>query len=213
MQIKFKKLSSKAVIPQRAHQTDAGFDLVATSRIFDKDGNATYGTGIAVEIPEGYMGLVFPRSSIAKKDLALSNSVGIIDSGYRGEILAKFKPTLLYVDNPPLPSARIDAREPEGGSDQTDIRTQSVDFYGASSFNYDCYLEANKRFFDYGELHEDDNDYIIGRTPCTLNPRVYEVGDRIAQLVIVPTLDVIFEEADELTPTDRADGGYGSTGK
>ena len=50
-----------------------------------------YGSGVAMEIPKGYVGLVFPRSSISKKDLILSNSVGVIDSGYRGEILFKFK--------------------------------------------------------------------------------------------------------------------------
>lgn len=91
MEVRVKKLSENAVLPVRAHSTDAGFDLVATSQDWDeKDRCYVYGTGLAIEIPDGYVGLVFPRSSIVKKDLHLTNSVGVIDSGYRGEIMAKF---------------------------------------------------------------------------------------------------------------------------
>ena len=67
--------------------------MYAHSKVFDNDGNVVYGSGVAMEIPQGYVGLVFPRSSNAKKDLILSNSVGVIDSGYRGEISFKFKQT------------------------------------------------------------------------------------------------------------------------
>lgn len=91
MEIKVKKLVPEAVVPTRAHASDAGFDLVAVSRVIDGDGAIVYGTGLAFEIPEGYVGLVFPRSSVAKKDLVLSNCVGVIDAGYRGEVMAKFK--------------------------------------------------------------------------------------------------------------------------
>lgn len=94
MEIKFKKLHENAVMPSKAHPTDAGFDLVATSKSVDGYGNIVYGTGLAVEIPEGYVGLLFPRSSICKISLALTNSVGVIDSCFRGEITFKFKPTL-----------------------------------------------------------------------------------------------------------------------
>ena len=89
MQVKIKKLSPEAVIPTYAKEGDAGMDLVATSMKFDGT-QITYGTGLAIEIPEGFVGLVFPRSSIRKTDLSLSNSVGVIDSGYRGEIQATF---------------------------------------------------------------------------------------------------------------------------
>ncbi len=85
-----KKLHSDAVIPQYAKPGDAGLDLVATQIISQDTQQVTYGTGLAVEIPEGYVGLIFPRSSIRKYELALSNSVGVIDSGYRGEIQATF---------------------------------------------------------------------------------------------------------------------------
>mgnify|MGYP002511246900 CR=1 FL=1 len=90
MEIKLKRINDKAIIPTKAHATDAGFDLYATSCHYD-NGVVTYGTGIAVEIPQGYVGLVFPRSSIVNTNLTLSNSVGVIDSGYRGEIMAKFR--------------------------------------------------------------------------------------------------------------------------
>ena len=99
MKVKFKKLNENAIIPTKAHATDAGFDLVATSKKTDGYGNTVYGTGIAVEIPEGYVGLVFPRSSNAKTLLTLSNSVGVIDSGYRGEIMFKFRPSII-IPNP-----------------------------------------------------------------------------------------------------------------
>ena len=78
---------------QYAKDGDAGIDLVATSKCIDNDGNVVYGTNRAFEIPKGYVGLLFPRSSNSKKDLTLSNSVGIIDSGYRGEVMMKYKST------------------------------------------------------------------------------------------------------------------------
>ena len=77
MQVKIKKLSPEAVIPTYAKVGDAGMDLVATSMKFDGT-QITYGTGLAMEIPEGFVGLVFPRSSIRKTDLSLSNSVSVI---------------------------------------------------------------------------------------------------------------------------------------
>lgn len=90
MDVKIQKLDSNAVIPSYAHITDAGMDLYATSFNIDEYGNHEYGTGLAMEIPKGYVGLLFPRSSICKYALQLSNSVGVIDSGYRGEIKFKF---------------------------------------------------------------------------------------------------------------------------
>lgn len=99
MQINFKKLNSRAVMPRKAHATDAGFDLTATSMEIDEYGNFSYGTGIAVEIPEGYVGLLFPRSSNCKQNLILTNGVGVCDSGYRGEIFFKFKIAIGVTEN------------------------------------------------------------------------------------------------------------------
>lgn len=94
LKVKIKRLSDNAVIPTYAHATDAGMDLVATSKTIDEYGNVVYGTGIALEIPEGYVGLVFPRSSNSKKHLLLTNSVGVLDSGYRGEVTFKYRPPM-----------------------------------------------------------------------------------------------------------------------
>ena len=91
MEVKIKKLRKEAVSPCYAKAGDAGLDLTAVSKFSDEFGNICYGTGLAFEIPEGYVGLVFPRSSNSKKGLLLTNSVGVIDSGYRGEISFKFK--------------------------------------------------------------------------------------------------------------------------
>jgi len=90
LQVKFKKLHPSAITPCYAKQGDAGMDLTATEIINEEVFQVVYGTGISVEIPEGFVGLVFPRSSIRKYDIALTNSVGVIDSGYRGEIQVTF---------------------------------------------------------------------------------------------------------------------------
>ena len=159
MEVRIKKLNEKAVMPKKAHPTDAGFDLVATSREIDEYGNIVYGTGLAFEIPEGYAGFIFPRSSISKKNITLTNSVGIVDSHYRGEVMAKFKP---------IPMA----------NEYTTSKGEKIM----------C-------------LDSDESLY------------AYAVGERIAQLVIMPYPEIDFEEAEELTATDRGTGGYGSTGK
>lgn len=97
MILKVVKLVENAVLPSYAKDGDAGMDMTAISVEFpSKDSFSdlvVYGTGIAVEIPKGYVGLLFPRSSIKDKDLVLANSVGVIDSGYRGEIKFAFKET------------------------------------------------------------------------------------------------------------------------
>ena len=94
MKVKIKKLSENAVIPSYAKPGDAGMDLTAITltKVDNNDfGFLEYGTGLAVEIPEGFVGLIFPRSSVSNSGLILANSVGVIDSGYRGEIKLRFK--------------------------------------------------------------------------------------------------------------------------
>lgn len=140
MKVKIKKLHENAVIPAYSKPGDAGLDLVAVTEEWNEDHSmVTYNTGLAMEIPEGYVGLVFPRSSVTKTALSLANSVGVIDSGYRGPIMFKF-------------------RYPEEGV-------------------------------------------------------VYSVGDRVGQIIIMPYPQVEFEEVEELSSTERGEGGYGSTGK
>lgn len=140
MEVKIKKLVKDAAIPTYAKEGDAGMDLTATSVWYDDDGNICYGTGIAIEIPQGFVGLVFPRSSISKKDLILTNSVGVIDSGYRGQITFKFKRA----------------------------------------------LGTNK---------------------------MYTIGERIGQIIIMPYPHIEFKEVEELSESERGIGGYGSSGK
>lgn len=88
--LRFKKLSEKAVTPIRVRTTDAGFDLYLTRYVSKEEyfscTNWKYGTDIAIEIPRGFVGLLFPRSSMAKQPFTLSNCVGVIDSSYRGEV-------------------------------------------------------------------------------------------------------------------------------
>lgn len=147
MQVRFKKLVDGATVPFKKEPTDAGFDLTAVDYVIDDFGNAEYMTGLAVEIPKGYAGLLFPRSSISRHSLMLANSVGVIDSSYRGEIKLKFKPT--------------------------------KDFQGGKG---------------------------LLRT-------MYDIGDRIGQLIIIPYPEIEFVEAEELTETSRGEGGFGSTGR
>jgi len=141
MKVRIKKLNENAVVPLYAKSGDAGMDLVATKIISNTTFDVTYGTDLAMEIPKGFVGLIFPRSSIRKYELILSNSVGVIDSGYRGELQATFKK--------------------ENGLDSL----------------------------------------------------AYKVGDRIAQIMIIPHPPIEFNEVDELSDTERGDGGFGSTGK
>jgi dUTP pyrophosphatase len=154
MEVKIKKLNPNAVIPTYAKNGDAGMDLVATSIISDTPEQITYGIGLGLEIPEGFVGLVFPRSSIRKTGLQLSNSVGVIDSGYRGELQATFNKVF-----------------------------------------------GSERMYDEIKVKEiQSNEY-------------YKVGDRIAQIMIIPYPPIEFVEVEELSNTERGEGGFGSTGK
>ena len=143
MDVKFKKLHNDAKIPSYAHDTDAGLDLTAVSftQEFDKSNKLVlvYHTGLAVEIPEGYVGLIFMRSSISDKSISLTNAVAVIDSGYRGELLLKYK-----------------------------ITTDSL-------------------------------------------PTIYQPGEKIGQLIIIPYPKINPIEVEELSSSDRNEGGFGST--
>ena len=93
MIIKVKKLHPDAVIPTYAKEGDAAMDLYAAEVMKDKYGNYVYLTGVALEIPKGFVGLLFPRSSVSRTCMSLANSVGVVDSGYRGEIMLKYRLT------------------------------------------------------------------------------------------------------------------------
>lgn len=120
MQVNIKKLHPDAVIPVYATPGDAGLDLTAISKrvetgVDDNGEYIEYGTGLAIEIPEGHVGLIFPRSSISKKDQFLANAVGVIDSGYRGEIKLRFKleqqfDSLTFWESPGILNYEADGR-------------------------------------------------------------------------------------------------------
>jgi dUTP pyrophosphatase len=138
IKVKFKKVSDRAEMPFYAKKGDAGMDLVATT-LMRTGKYFEYGTDLAMEIPQGYVGLLFPRSSISKTDHSLRNSVGVIDSGYRGEIKLRMS----------IPN---------------------------------------------------------------LGEREYNIGDKVGQLIIIKLPWVEIEEVEELSDTDRGEGGFGSTG-
>jgi dUTP pyrophosphatase len=89
MEINYKKINEKAKAPYKKIDIDAGFDLYATS-INKTNKYIEYGTGLVFEIPEGYVGLLFPRSSVTKEDLMLKNAVGVVDASYRGEVKFRY---------------------------------------------------------------------------------------------------------------------------
>lgn len=89
MKIRYKKLVPEVKSPFRKYDDDAGYDLYAVSKT-ETEKYIEYGTGIAIEIPTGYVGLIFPRSSVTEKDLILKNCIGVIDAQYRGEIRCRF---------------------------------------------------------------------------------------------------------------------------
>jgi dUTP pyrophosphatase len=89
MKVSIKMLYPDAIPPKYAHPGDACADVYSFSISTDEYNNTTIGLGFAIEIPKGYVGLLFPRSSISKTGHSFRNSVGVIDSGYRGELMIK----------------------------------------------------------------------------------------------------------------------------
>ena len=138
--VKVKKIHSNAIIPSYSKIGDAGMDLTITSIIENTSFSVSYGFGLSMEIPKGFVGLIFPRSSVRNYELSLTNCVGVIDSGYRGEIQATF------------------------------------------------------------------------RKHSGLDSISYKVGDRGAQIVILPYPQVTMVESSEISNTERGEGGFGSTG-
>jgi dUTP pyrophosphatase len=142
MKLPFRQLKEDARLPAYAHPGDAGLDLASAVDVKIEPGErAMIPTGVAVAIPDGYAGLVLPRSGLASRQgLTLANSPGLIDAGYRGEVTC----AVVNLDR--------------------------------------------------------DVPVSISR------------GDRIAQLVIIPVQVVEPRWAEELPPSERGEGGFGSSG-
>lgn len=136
MSVKVKRLHPDAKIPIYAMEGDAGMDVFAVSK--QSNGNyIEYGTGLAFEIPKNHVCLIFPRSSISNKKLSQANSVGVLDSGYRGELKV--------------------------------------------------------RFYKHGDEE-------------------YDIGDKIGQIMVIPYPKLNILEVNELSSTQRGEGGFGSSG-
>ena len=134
MNVKLQLVHPDSVMPSYAKEGDACMDLTAVA-INESDKHIEYDFGLAIEIPKGFFGYIRPRSSVSNTDLTFKTS-GIIDSGYRGTLRARFQKN--------------------------------------------------------GE-------------------KIYEIGERVAQLIILPYPLVHFEVVDELSKTERGEGGHGST--
>lgn len=93
MKVKVKKLCDNAVLPKYAHYgTDMGADITCTSVEYDKEKDRfIYHSGLSFEVPQGFGMLIFPRSSNTKTESYLPNSVGVLDSSYRGELMFIYK--------------------------------------------------------------------------------------------------------------------------
>lgn len=90
------KVATDSCKPVRAYPSDAGADLVARETTWlQKDKRTLVPTGVFTEIPIGYVGILAPRSSLSKYNIIMTNSIGVIDSSYRGEIMA----SLMYIGN------------------------------------------------------------------------------------------------------------------
>lgn len=153
--IKFKKLHDDVVLPYKSTKGSSCFDLIAHRIEKKESGLYKVRFGFVTEIPFGFEGKIYPRSSISKTGWILSNSVGIIDSDYRGEWLA---------------------------------------FFSAISYSVKTRKISKESFL-------------------SPNPFPYNNGDRVAQVKFEPVLNVNAIETDELSETDRDQGGFGSTGK
>ena len=142
MDLPFVKVRPEGQLPGAQHPGDAGLDLRAAVGATVKPGErAMVPTGVAVAIPDGHAGLVLPRSGLAsKRGLTLANAPGLIDAGYRGEVICA------VVNLDPHEAVEI------------------------------------------------------------------SVGDRIAQLVVVAVPEVMPSFVEELPPSSRGEGGFGSTG-
>lgn len=123
--VKIKKLDERAVIPQYAKPGDAGMDVYAVA-IDVTDDYIEYDTGLSFEVPEGYVMLIFPRSSNSKKDLLLANSVGVLDSGYRGPLKLRYK-RYYRIEN-----------EPCEATDFKLTTTSIVNFNSANDYQWDA---------------------------------------------------------------------------
>lgn len=139
LKVKIRKNHPNAVIPQYSRVGDAGLDMTAISKT-ETALYVEFDTCLSIQLPEGHVGLLFPRSSISNYTLSLANSVGVVDSNFTGSIRFRFK-----------------------------------------------------------------------KTSTNAYEKIYDVGDRIGQLVILPIPTIEFEEVEDVSETERGEGAFGSS--
>ena len=189
--------TTKKELPLKAHPTDACADLVATDITFDQK-YVEYGTGLKMLPPDGYFGVIFPRSSISNYDLVLANSVGIIDE-YTGEWKIRFKRT-----KQPL----IDSLYREALENQDSLVTLNK-ILKKSTFS----LLRFKLKLEIYLLNREAHSIANKLKDLEAFEKIYQKGDKIAQFCFLPKNTWEHVLVKELPDTTRGSGGFGSTDK
>ena len=194
LEIKLKKLDKNAVIPQYAHDGDVGMDLTAISVEYDREHDMyIYHTGLAFETDKHYGIFLFPRSSNRKTDAYLCNHVGIADSAiYRGEIILCFKNRTSLEVRAEIEKSRC--------------------FISRLSYEPFTTSSGDSVVFNWPHIARDAESAgnWIYDNPMQYAP--YQIGERVAQMVVLPYPNVKISEREELSETERGSSGFGSTG-
>ena len=196
LEIKVKKLDKRAVIPTYAHKGDVGMDMVAIDVEYDeKNDMYIYHTGLAFESDFNIGQFLFVRSSNCKTNAYLCNHVGIADSAiYRGEIQFRFK-----------------NRESIESLAHREAMKQFIFSLNMTS-KMDSTININKHIELASELYDNVEKDVKDRAK-NLEFAPYKVGDKIGQMVFTFYPTVQLNIVEELSSTDRGEGGFGSTGK
>ena len=198
LDVKINFLSKEAELPKYATDGSMGMDMKAVSVEYNEKLDCyLYHTGLAFEIPQNYGMLLFPRSSNRKTDYYLTNSVGVADSDYRGEIIFCYKSRISTYERIKLITSQII------------IDGKFVDEKGNTWFSDGIrgFSEIKKK-----EIFKVTKERIAEMTK-KMEFAPYKAGDKIGQLVIIPYPKINFHICNELSDTERGDGGFGSTGK
>lgn len=170
LEVGVKKTHENGELPVYKHPDDCGADVTAARIIEETEDHIWYGTGIIINpelLPLGFF--LFPRGSISKYDLQLANSVGTIETNFRGEIQVRFNK-----------------------------------IYGGNLI---------KSHFESFMIEHELIDYVDARYEDNYEHKVYEIGDKIAQLILLPVIKADYYFIDQVDETDRGEGAFGSTGQ
>lgn len=200
MNVKVKILDDNAKLPVYSTPGSACMDVTCTSIGYIKDIDTyIFHTGLAFEIPENHVMLIFPRSSNRKTDFYMPNSVGVLDSDYRGELMILFKERNGYfVENSAVVFKHLISKLYDNFKTYNEL--DIIDFENA--------IEVN---FPKLKINNDANRILT--KDGSMKPTPYQIGDKIAQIMIIPYHQIEFEVVNKLSATKRGEGGFGSTGR